>query len=221
MLFVDDDKGLCEFVQRMFKKQQYDALIESDPLKVTALIEKEQPQVVILDILMPAKSGLELLKEIKQKYAASIKVIMLTGGSGEHEAESYARSLGADGFLTKPFDTAHLRSVVSAQAVELLKSGDVPNILIVDDEVEVVKMVASSLKRMLECHVDCAYGGEEALQKTAKRDYDLILLDLKMPGMTGKDVLEGLKKQKKVYRIFWLLLLIEATRSLKNWCAPV
>ena len=69
------------------------------------------------------------------------------------------------------------------------------SVLIVDDEKNIRLTVSATLKSM-QCETDAAVNGEEALTKIAQKEYDLILLDIKMPGMDGMTVLERIRKIK-------------------------
>jgi len=66
-------------------------------------------------------------------------------------------------------------------------------ILIVDDEKDVLEHFSHHLNRLLDCQIDLAVTGEEALKKIKANKFDLIFLDIKMPGLSGIDVLRRLK----------------------------
>jgi len=70
---------------------------------------------------------------------------------------------------------------------------DKPKILIVDDEIEVVDRIKNFLARNIECDIQKAYSGKQALNIINEEVFDLILLDIKMPGISGIDVLKKVK----------------------------
>lgn len=69
-------------------------------------------------------------------------------------------------------------------------------ILIVDDEPEITKTFKGFLERTIECEVCESSGGQDAINKINKQNFDLIILDIKMPGLSGIDVIKEIKKEK-------------------------
>lgn len=120
ILIVDDEKLVCQYIADFFNQRGHISIIEINPLKVMDIIEKEKPQIVLLDVLMPQRNGLDVLKDIKQKFKDSVKVIMVTVADDEETMEK-AKSLGADDFIRKPFDTNYLEEVVMTKIQELFK----------------------------------------------------------------------------------------------------
>ncbi len=110
LLIIDDEKGICDYLSDFFEHRGHQALTVTDPLKAMAVIEKENPPIVILDKLMPKMDGLTLLAKIK-KYDKNIKVIMVTV-SDEPQTKKDALKAGVDDFITKPFSSDYLESVV-------------------------------------------------------------------------------------------------------------
>jgi len=203
ILIVDDDKVICKHLAKFFSdKLGHKCFTVTNPLEALPLIEKEAPHVVLLDVFMDQMNGLEVLKQIKAKYGNSIKVIMITV-AGE-ESQNQARTLGADDFIRKPFDEMYLRDVVMEKIQEVLgyrrkdaiSPGKIPAILVVDDEVETVREISYFLNRVIECQVDTAENGNKALALIEKKDYDLVFLDIKMPGMSGLELMKKIKTVK-------------------------
>lgn len=119
LLVVDDETSLCEYIGNFFKYRGYEVITETDSTKVLAIVDKEKPQIVLLDILMPRLSGLDILKKIKEKYAGEIKVLMLTIEADAATMEK-AIAYGADAFMQKPFSTPMLEDVVMRKIGEIL-----------------------------------------------------------------------------------------------------
>lgn len=203
ILIVDDNKKFCEKVAEFFEKLGHKAFAVSNPLEVIQMVEKEAPHVVLLDIFMPEMSGLEVLKQIKEKYGNTVKTVVVTVADDE-ENKNKANDLGADAFVHKPFDNVYLREVVMKKIEEALgyRGKDslpyekIPNILIADDEVQTVEDINYFLNRVIECRVDTADNGDKAYALMKKNDYDLVFLDLKMPGLSGMEVMKEIKKDK-------------------------
>lgn len=74
-------------------------------------------------------------------------------------------------------------------------------VLIVEDEQEVVEQIERLLSKVEECEVSVAYDGAQALKELKSNDYNLVLLDIKMPGMSGIEVMRKFKEIKKLPKI--------------------
>ncbi len=109
ILVIDDEVGARESL-RILLKNVYDVLLAESVDKGVSLLRTEKPDVVVMDIRMPGKSGIEGLKEIRE-IDASISVVMLTG-FGALETAQQAMRLGANDYLKKPFDTREMMGII-------------------------------------------------------------------------------------------------------------
>ncbi|MCM8771696.1 MAG: sigma-54 dependent transcriptional regulator [Candidatus Omnitrophica bacterium] len=105
ILVIDDEQGVRESL-RFVLKNRYKVFVSSTGKEGLAIIEKELPDVVILDILLPDTNGIALLKEIRDKFK-NISVIMLTAVSQIKTAVE-AIKMGAVDYITKPFNIEEL-----------------------------------------------------------------------------------------------------------------
>jgi CheY-like chemotaxis protein len=110
ILVVDDEKDMQMLFEQRFRKEIRSSEIEfvfafSGEEALSYLNQHVHEAVLILsDINMPGMSGLELLKHIKQKFAAPPPIVMMITAYGDPENYNQAIRLGADDFLTKPVD---------------------------------------------------------------------------------------------------------------------
>jgi DNA-binding NtrC family response regulator len=111
LLIVDDDKTVLELLKTVFAGAEMDVVLESSGEASLRRIAAERPNVAIVDIGLPDKSGLELLREAK-KIDPGLAVIMTTG-SGTTQSAIEAMKLGAYDYLTKPIDIRRLQAVVA------------------------------------------------------------------------------------------------------------
>ncbi len=111
VLLVDDDEKLRNLLKEYLEGYGYRVLTLVDGSVVPETIKKESPDIVILDIMMPVKDGLDVLKEIRMTFA--IPVIMLTA-KGEATDRIVGLELGADDYLPKPFDPRELLARIKA-----------------------------------------------------------------------------------------------------------
>lgn len=104
ILLIDDEPTILSMMKKMVEKAGYNADMASNGVEAMELIENNSYDLVITDIIMPEKEGLEIISEIR-KHHSSIKVIAISGG-GRLSPEEYLQSakyLGALKVLKKPF----------------------------------------------------------------------------------------------------------------------
>jgi len=110
ILVVDDEKDMQFLFEQRFRKEIRElkinfAFANSGEEALVFLNQHDHEAVLILsDINMPGMSGLELLQQIKQKYAAPPPVVIMVTAYGDEENYNQAMKLGADDFVTKPID---------------------------------------------------------------------------------------------------------------------
>jgi DNA-binding response OmpR family regulator len=102
LLIVDDDPEIRTALRTVLERKGYRVLMAADGNTGLALAESEAPHVVIVDMMMPKKSGFLVLEKIKRRGADSPKVIMITGNEGSRH-RAYAELLGVDDYIRKPF----------------------------------------------------------------------------------------------------------------------
>ncbi len=102
ILLVDDDAEIIETLRYALEAQDFEVLIARDGNQGLALVEKEDPDLVILDMMMPKRSGFLVLEKLRQIRKVPIKVIMVTANEGSRH-KAYAEMLGVDDYIRKPF----------------------------------------------------------------------------------------------------------------------
>lgn len=108
ILVVDDEPDSLELIGFILKKANYRTVLTSDPQGALSLIEKESPDLVILDLLMPVLNGHELCKSIKERPTIQkIPVLFLSAMVAEKEIEAGIRA-GAIGFIFKPYESEQI-----------------------------------------------------------------------------------------------------------------
>ena len=102
ILLVDDDREIIESMRIALDALGYEVLIARDGNQGLALAEREDPDLVILDMMMPKRSGFLVLEKLRRSRKFPTKVIMVTANEGgRHKA--YAETLGVDDYIRKPF----------------------------------------------------------------------------------------------------------------------
>ncbi|HEY4482560.1 MAG TPA: response regulator [Candidatus Paceibacterota bacterium] len=238
ILIAEDDVILREILMSKLTGAGYTALGAEDGAKALEIIKSERPALVLLDILIPIKNGLEVLEEMNKD--ATLKLIPVVALSNSDDAEQIkkARALGVRDFLIKAiFDS----SDVLEKVAEVLRAGNVSvstaptttnpppvattptpvnqtsnssaatpgarkSILIVEDD-RFLREIAGQKLEAEGFVVKSATTGKEALGllETGPRP-DIIVLDLILPGMSGYEILESIKKQERLKDIPVLIL---------------
>ena len=102
ILIVDDDAEIVESHRYALEAKKYTVLIARDGNQGLAMAEREDPDLVILDMMMPKRSGFLVLEKLRRTRAVPLKVIMITANEGSRH-KAYAEMLGVDDYIRKPF----------------------------------------------------------------------------------------------------------------------
>ena len=102
MLIVEDERDLCELLQEFFTSRGFTVLSAFSGEEALSLLQQHTTDVILLDILLPGVSGIEVLKRAKD-LVPHARIIMVTS-LNEEEVRSTAFRHGACGYITKPFD---------------------------------------------------------------------------------------------------------------------
>lgn len=121
ILLVDDEVSIVEFVQINLDRAGYQVIPAYDGHEAIQLAKQERPSLVILDIMLPGLDGFEVLREIRR--FSNVPVIMLTA-KGEDIDKILGLELGADDYLTKPFNPRELTARVKAILRRVDKQND-------------------------------------------------------------------------------------------------
>lgn len=116
VLLVDDEKDFVAALSERLQLRGIDAGFEMDGRSALKRVERDPPQIVVLDVMMPGIGGVEVMKRIRMKHPG-IPVLLLTGHGSVSEG-SIGKAQGAFGYLVKPIDIDEL--IVKMQ--EALKS---------------------------------------------------------------------------------------------------
>ena len=108
VLIVDDEPNIVISLEFLLKKEGFEVAVAADGEEALAKVAAFAPAIVLLDVMMPKKSGYEVCQQLKADPAtAGVKVVMLTAKGRESEVAK-GLALGADAYLTKPFSTKDL-----------------------------------------------------------------------------------------------------------------
>ncbi|WP_377887228.1 response regulator YycF [Alkalihalobacillus sp. R86527] len=111
ILVVDDEKPIADILQFNLEKEGFTVVCAYDGDEAIAKVEEENPDMILLDIMLPQRDGMEVCREVRKKY--EMPIIMLTAKDSEID-KVLGLELGADDYVTKPFSTRELIARVKA-----------------------------------------------------------------------------------------------------------
>ena len=114
IMLVDDEPSMLSILKDLVSKDGHQILLAQDGLEASQLFKQKVPDLVITDILMPNKEGLEFISEIRAAHP-NIKIIAYTGGGSSDPQNflEFAKGMGADKVFSKPVPLAKLREEIT------------------------------------------------------------------------------------------------------------
>jgi DNA-binding response OmpR family regulator len=146
-------------------------------------LENSAVDIIITDLILPPSSGLDLLKQVHEMYPG-VAVLMLTQ-YGTIDSAVAATRMGAVDYVTKPFHIEDLRARLERVA----------RVLVVEDEPTVARLIADVLEDE-GLHVDVLLDGREGLERAGRETFDLVVCDMKMPGVDGQHFFKSLGRAR-------------------------
>jgi len=195
ILIVDDEVAICKRLQRELQKEGHQVDYQTFPLGVLEELKKARRaghpfNLLLLNVTMPEMDGLTLFARIREERLG-VEAIIMTGYRDEQMVITAIR-LSVKDYLNKPvsleqLDAAMLR--VREAAIERSNHYQKYHILVVDDEPDLCRRIRRELEKEGYCAA-AAFSPEECLDYFRKNRVDVLIADVKMPGMTGLEMLE-------------------------------
>ncbi|RCH56179.1 histidine kinase [Mucilaginibacter hurinus] len=192
VVIVEDDLNFADILKDYSRDHGYESILVHEGTNAMNIIKENQPDAVIMDIMLPGKDGWQILKELKQdKDTMNIPVHLMSAGDA---AANRVRREGAISFIKKPIDTNALDKLFNDMAQQ---SGAVfKQILLVEDH----QAQSQALKDMMEAQgitLDQAFDGESAFRMLNENEYQCVILDINLPDISGLDLLDKIKSVDK------------------------
>ena len=112
ILIVDDEPNIIISLEFLMKKEGFEIAVAGDGDEALAKVASFAPDLVLLDVMMPKKSGFEVCEALRADPAhAALKIVMLTAKGRDTEVAK-GLAIGADAYITKPFSTKELVATV-------------------------------------------------------------------------------------------------------------
>jgi len=112
VIFVDDDPDIIETVRYALENDGHEVLVARDGNQGLAMAERDDPDLIILDMMMPKRSGFLVMEKLRRSSGDPHKIIMITANEGNRH-KAYAEMLGVDEYIRKPFNMDQLLESVS------------------------------------------------------------------------------------------------------------
>lgn len=111
ILIIDDDQEITESMRLTLEMRGYEVFNATDGNQGMLMTEQKKPDLIILDMMMPKRSGFLVLENLRRTLPIPIRVIMITANEGNRH-KSYAETLGVDDYIRKPFPMDRLLASV-------------------------------------------------------------------------------------------------------------
>lgn len=122
ILVVDDEEPIAKILDFNLRKEGYDVIVANDGEKAVKLAFSEDPDLILLDLMLPKKDGMEVCREVRAQK--NIPIIMLTAKNSEID-KVLGLEFGADDYVTKPFSTRELMARVKVNLRRVAKQTEV------------------------------------------------------------------------------------------------
>lgn len=207
ILLVEDDPMIAEIYQRKFESAGFSVINAKTGKEVLKYALQEKFDLVLLDMVLPEMSGMEVLKELRKsgEYPRDLRVVIFSN-LNQAEVQDEALKLGADGFIGK---TEYAPSELVVQIQKMLqqfseqeknakrregeqKAERKGSVLFIEDEELFLEMFGKKLEDE-GFEVVYAKNGAWGLEEARKRHFDVVVTDIVLPNMDGEEIVRNLK----------------------------
>lgn len=146
ILIVEDDKELSHITELELKHEGFSVVTAADGREGFEKIQSENPDLVLLDVMLPRLSGLEILRKVRNELKSELPIILVTA-RGETIDKVDGLNSGADDYVSKPFKIEELLARMNAVLRRTQKNGSTKSVLLKNGAIE---MVADEMRVMFE-----------------------------------------------------------------------
>jgi DNA-binding response OmpR family regulator len=108
ILIADDDQDVVSFLASILKANKYEVVVAFDGMQTIAVAHNEKPDLILLDIMMPVRSGINIFENLKMSALTAITPVIFLTGVANPEIKQKALEMGAEDYIVKPFETEYL-----------------------------------------------------------------------------------------------------------------
>ncbi|HET9237412.1 MAG TPA: response regulator [Oligoflexus sp.] len=191
ILVIDDDAHFAQMLRELVHERGFKCLLSDSGERGIQDAMEFLPDGIVLDLGLPGISGMEVLEKLKSDpHTRPIPVHVISGSD-------YSRNalyLGAIGYLMKPVSLSDVQ--LALQRIENLSEKAVKNILIVEDDSIQLHAMTQLIQGSDSVHITGVTSGRKALEELRRQTFDCMVLDLKLPDMTGLELLEKMSREE-------------------------
>ena len=114
ILIADDEPNILISLEFLMKREGFDVCVARDGQEALDALRRERPRLVLLDVMMPRKSGFEVCQELRADEALRDTLVLMLTAKGRDTDVAKGMAMGADAYMTKPFSTKDLVQKVRA-----------------------------------------------------------------------------------------------------------
>lgn len=119
ILIAEDEPSIVASLEFLLQKGDYEVRVARNGEEALELVERFRPDLMLLDVMMPLRSGFEVCRKVRENPALERTRIVMLSARGREAERAQGLAMGADAYVTKPFSTRELLAKVS----ELLQAG--------------------------------------------------------------------------------------------------
>lgn len=211
ILVADDEEIVQEVISRALDKEKYEIYSVSNGIEAIQKVHSINPDLILLDINMPGKNGLQVCQELKENPETTKIPIMFVSARTDENVIEKGFDVGADDYLTKPFKLEELVTKVE-QIFGGLTNDRKEKVLVVDDS-SIVRSILHNGISQQGFRIITACDGEEGLREAIQEQPDIIISDFEMPKMNGFDFCRAVKSHGDLKHIPFIMLTSRDTRG--------
>ena len=213
ILIIEDEKTLSDVLKNKLTSEGFEVALAGDGQEGLTKIKEFEPDLILLDIMMPKLDGYQVLEKIKEDTTMPKVPVVIISNSGQPVEIDRALQLGAKDYLVKAQFTPEevmekvkkfLGGENESKATQGNGSGG-KNLLIIEDD-EFLRNLASRKISSSGYKVTTAADGEQAQEILKEQTPDIILLDIMLPGINGFDLLKQIRENDKLKNVPVILL---------------
>lgn len=204
VLVVEDEADIANLIRRYLERAGYEVTVALNGTDALRLAKAERPDLITLDLMLPDANGMTVLEWLKSDEATKAIPVMLLSVMPDNGT---GRQLGAVDYVAKPVEERFLIDRVG----RLLNREAPGRVLLADDVADNRRLIANLLTKAGYEVVE-ARDGDEVLELVSKEDFDLVLLDVRMPGRDGIQTLQALRNEPKSRH--WPVIMMTGSRSI-------
>jgi CheY-like chemotaxis protein/two-component sensor histidine kinase len=195
VLIIEDDAEFAKILGQFLSERRYKVILAHEGATGLSYARHYKPDAIILDMKMPGMEGIEVLKHLKNDPELRHIPVQIISG---YDKRKQGMELGAFDFIQKPVTKDDLQHAFDR--IELFLDKKLKQLLIVEDDKQQNRAICELVG---DTEVKCisAFSGSEAYELLEKNSFECVIIDLGLPDMTGFELLEKIRAEKRLAKI--------------------